>query len=223
MIPKTPKSVPAIPLAAIPSGIQARGKRSGGDYNGTLLRQPHPDWLIEAAFICYIEGGCTVPSAARLLKERWEAYAPFDVIDAETGEVVQEPYFEIPRATWHSWRKRYGWDTRAAEEISADFPAQMRLKAVRAAIGGDVAMAYLIKTVVEDAPDVPTRDKIEASKVLVTVAGEGALGTLNRTAPVIAAIKSHMDDFAGMSGEDINRELRSLIHRTNTPHPDRRR
>jgi hypothetical protein len=193
---------------------------------GFAFSEAHPQWVVEAAFICYVRAARNVRAALRLLKEDWDAYAPMTP-DPETGELTAPPYPEtISPHTLYKWRRVYEWDTQANKWVAEMAPTLNMEQLATLYQGRGVGVRFWIDLLQgeydhENPQLLAVKEK--AANNMIVAGGLGIHGTMNRVAPVIRQTIQEALDIKAMTPQERAEYQRSLMVASKTDDKRRKR
>lgn len=163
------------------------------------LREAVSDYVLEQAFVCWVEGNRSVPQARKLYAERREG-------DAELPEIA--------RQTWYTWVRTYEWHSKADGLIAQNFPALRMRHIARLVYSAGAALDFLIGSVQGEHDHLhPGTHKVRSDNALglLVAGGLGTHGSKDRLAPVVRAIVEDAPDFSAMSELEINQWTRQKL------------
>src|SRR4051812_39966746 len=169
------------------------------------LQDPHPAWVRELAFVCWVQADRNAARALRLLEDQWPE-------EDEDGRVP-------PYRTIAAWAKRGNWDTKADDLIAENFPglvmrhtarlvymAGLALTTTEEVISGDGFVRDRDGNLVFDRTGRAViidprhqRNRLDGSTKVLELAGVGTAGSRTRSAPVVRSVTPETRDLAEMS------------------------
>jgi hypothetical protein len=195
------------------------------------LQDPHPAWVRELAFVCWVQADRNAARALRLMEEQWPE-------EDEDGRIP-------PYRTIAAWAQRENWQAKADELIAENFPgltmrhtarlvhmAGLALTTTEEVISGDGFVRDRDGNLVCDRTGRAViidprhqRNRLDGSIKVLELAGVGTAGSRTRSAPVVRAVIPETLDITNMNEEELAELQLRLIRQTKSDPdvPERKR
>lgn len=181
------------------------------------LQEPHPAWVKELAFVCWVQADRNAARALRLMEEQWPE-------EDEDGRLP-------PYRTVAAWAQRDNWQAKADELIAENFPgltmrhtarlvhmAGLALTTTEEVISGDGFVRDRDGKLVFDRTGRAViidprhqRNRLDGSTKVLELAGVGTAGSRTRSAPVVRSVTIQTHNLAQMSERELGELQRALI------------
>jgi len=187
-------------------------RRSPKANRAHAIREAHPEWVEEIAFVCWVEGNRKIAEALRLYRLRQEAR--FE---------DEEPLPDLTRTTLQSWVTRHDWNAKADQIIATNFPGLRMRQIARLVYAGGAALDALIDAVTGDMAGVKPQERVKAAEILLVAGGLGTHGSRERLAPVVKVVEAQTENLEDLTEQELGRLAMAAIRKSRNTDPERRK
>ncbi len=203
-----------VAASILPPQIQLRrGTERPRPWNLGLT--PHPQWVEEIAFVCYVRAGRSMKSAKKLMESEWESLAPLQ--PDEDGVLVSPEYIDVPVRTLSGWKYKHDWDRKFNAFVADKFPGINVEQLADLIIGAGRGLHFLIGSVQGEYDHLHPAThiaRIKSAELLITARGLGTFGSRDRLAPTVRTVVEEVIDFESKTEQELARITQEAIART---------